>query len=116
MALVTVLPVSALFALAIFICQRSVQPIYGAVPTQLHLFPVIAGFVAFGSFLPSVTLPRIAYPTALWLFISPRLAYHSSVLTTSLGDAVLGPVITNSVVIGPLAIASALCAKQLNVC
>lgn len=109
------LPFAALFSLAAFSYQRSLHPLYGSVPTQLYLTPVVAASLLLGTLAPAPAFSTTAYNAAIWLFITPRIARHAALWSTKLDDPVKGPVVVHALVLAPLMVMSASLVKRLSV-
>jgi hypothetical protein len=116
MATLKVLPVSLLFSLAVFSSQRSLYPLYGSVPTDLYSLPIICASTALGTLVPINSLSTAWSIASVWLVLSPRIALHVGATTSAkLNDPILGPVITNVVLLTPLLFASSIVLRRFTV-
>jgi hypothetical protein len=108
MATVKVLPISLLYSIAVFSGERALYPIYGQVPTRLHLVPVVCASTFWGTILQDVSRSTALFATAVWLFAMPHVARHAGVFVArELNDAVVAPIVTNAALLAPLMVASA---------
>ncbi|EPQ59134.1 hypothetical protein GLOTRDRAFT_54861 [Gloeophyllum trabeum ATCC 11539] len=89
-------------SLTIFIYQRTLEPIYGTVPPNLHLWYVVVGAGSLGVVAPIFNLwTGIGLAGAL-LSVMPYATYWVSVYSARYHDPVYGPLSTHLAVLAPI--------------
>lgn len=89
-------------SLVVFTYRRSLTPLYGSVPTELHLNKVVWIACIIGSFAPTVSISYAAFAAGVLLCLMPNSAYWAAVYTGRMGDPVWGPVVVHIMVLLPV--------------
>jgi hypothetical protein len=112
---ITFVSVTAVCSLAVFAIQRALHPLYGSAPTGQNIWRVIGLSSVAGALLPAAP-DTGAWVAAVWLLLSPQLAYYSAVWTSeNLQDAVQGPLVCLGLLLPPVIYGSASRIKQFSV-
>jgi hypothetical protein len=107
--------VTGLCSLAVFAVQRALHPLYGAAPTGQNVWRVIGLTTTAAALLPAARNTG-AWLAAVWLLLSPQLAYYSAVWTSAnMKDAVQGPAVCLALLLTPLIYGSVSCLKEYSV-
>ncbi|TFY60680.1 hypothetical protein EVJ58_g4995 [Rhodofomes roseus] len=99
-------------SLTVFAYRRSLVPLYGTAPVELHLNKV--GWVAciIGSVIPLMPLQHALLALGTLLCMMPNTSYWAAVYTGRLHEAVWGSVLTHLAVIAP-AMALGVCTVRI---
>ncbi|PCH41195.1 spermidine synthase [Wolfiporia cocos MD-104 SS10] len=89
-------------SLVVFAYRRSLTPLYGPVPTDLHLNKIAWAACIVGSFAPAIPIGSATLIAGILLCLMPNTAYWVAVYTGRMGDATLGPVATHMLVVVPV--------------
>ncbi|KAF8351198.1 spermidine synthase [Amanita rubescens] len=94
------------FSLVVFAYERALVPLYGSAPTNYLLGAVLLSVMLIAAIQPfNLTRRRSLLCSAIALSIAPKATYWVGVMTSRRKQLVLGPVITHTLVLGPLTFA-----------
>ena len=102
-------------SLVVFAYRRSLEPLYGSAPLELHLGKVLWLSCILGSFAPTLPIWPVTLLGGGLLLAMPQSAYWVAVYTGRMGDPVWGPVITHVVVLIPVLTLGVAIVKALQV-
>lgn len=102
-------------SLAVFAYRRSLEPLYGSAPVELHFSKILWLACILGSFAPTLPIWPMTLFGGVLLLAMPQTAYWVAVYTGRMGDPALGPVITHLIVITPVITLGVAIVKALQV-
>jgi hypothetical protein len=102
MPIAHVLPYSAALSLAVFAIQRALHPLYGSVPTKLHLLKVVAASSVLGVITPKLSLENGLWLTSVILMAAPQVIHRVAAYTADWKDAEKGAPASLASVLIPL--------------
>lgn len=88
----------SILSFALFAYERSVEPLYGSVPTGYYLPYVISAATLISAFTPALGIRPFGYS----LFAAAITSYRVAALSARHCDATWGPVITHLLVLAPV--------------
>ena len=88
----------SILSFALFAYERSVEPLYGSVPTNYYLPYVISASTLISAFTPALGVRLFAFS----LFAAAITSYRVAALSARHCDPIWGPVITHSLVLAPV--------------
>lgn len=88
--------------LTLFAYERSIEPLYGSVPTAYYLPYILYATTTISCFIPVPSLPVSQFLLGLFLCAAPTTTYWVGVLTGRHGDPKFGPLATHLVVLAPI--------------
>lgn len=88
----------SILSLALFAYERSVEPLYGSVPTCYYLLHVISVSTLISAFTPALGVRLFGFS----LFAAAITSYRIAALSARHCDSTWGPVITHSLVLAPV--------------
>jgi hypothetical protein len=92
-----------ILSLALFAYERSIEPLYGSVPTAYYLAHVLYGATTVAFFVPAPSPALCQFLLGVLLCAAPTTTYWVGALTArKLGDPKWGPVTTHLVVLAPI--------------
>jgi len=91
-----------ILSLALFAYERSIEPLYGSVPTAYYLAHVLYGASTVAYFAPAPSLAMSQFILTALLCAAPTTTYWVGVLTGRHGDPKYGPLVTHLVVLAPI--------------
>lgn len=106
----------ASLSLTFHLYQKTLEPLYGAVPTTYHVDKFIWPAVLLGAFAPSPSIWTCIGIYGTLLSAMPLSAYWVAVYTARQGNPVMGPVITHGVVLLPIIYAGMAVVNKMVVC
>lgn len=102
-------------SLVVHAYRRTLVPLYGVAPVDLHLNKIVWAACIIGSFAPTVPVSYATLVTGVLLCLMPNTAYWAAVYTGRMGDPVWGPVYTHLAVALPLLATGVAVVKSLQV-
>lgn len=112
--LLSVIVIIAL-SLAVFGYKKSLEPLYGSAPVELHFSKVLWLACILGSFAPTMPVWPCMFIGGTLLLAMPQTAYWAAVYTGRMGDPSWGPAITHILVITPVVTLGVAIVKALQV-
>ncbi|KZT74406.1 S-adenosyl-L-methionine-dependent methyltransferase [Daedalea quercina L-15889] len=101
-------------SLNVFAYRRSLTPLYGTAPVELHLNKISWLACAIGSLLPLMPLQAVVLALGLLLCAMPNTSYWVAVYTGRLHEPIWGPVFTHLVVFTPVVALGVLIVRVLQ--
>ena len=102
-------------SLTVFAYRRSLIPLYGTAPVELHLYKISWVACIIGNLLPLIPLQNAVLVLGALLCAMPNTSYWVAAYTGRLHDPVWGPVLTHLIVFTPLLALGVLIVRILQV-
>ena len=102
-------------SVATFAYARTLQPLYGAAATALHLNKIVWAACILGMFTPTPRFAVCMAAAGALLCAMPQTAYWAAAYTGRMGDPVWGPVGTHAGVLLPVLYFGVAMVKELQV-